>query len=38
MIFAAGISLVITLLMGSTTSELGAAPNVHIIIAPIQTC
>ena len=38
MIFAAGISLVIILFIGSTTSELGATPNVHIIIAPKQTC
>jgi len=38
MIFAAGISLVIILFVGSTTSELGATPNVHIINAPIHTC
>src|SRR5579863_5840096 len=37
MMLASGISLVITRLTGSTTSELGAIPNVHIIIAPIQT-
>jgi hypothetical protein len=24
--------------VGSTTNELGATPNEHIIIAPIQTC
>jgi hypothetical protein len=38
MMLAAGISLVIILFVGSTTSELGAIPNVHIIIAPMQTC
>jgi hypothetical protein len=38
MILAAGISLVIIIFVGRTTSELGATPNVHIIIAPIQTC
>src|ERR1700734_2265104 len=35
---ASGISLVNTLLVGSTTSELGAMPKLHIIVAPIQTC
>jgi hypothetical protein len=29
--------LVSTRLTGSTTSELGATPKLHIIIAPIQT-
>jgi hypothetical protein len=38
MMFASGIPFVTTLLAGSTTSELGAMPNVHRIIAPIQTC
>src|SRR5436305_1701873 len=37
MMFASGTSLVITRLIGSTTSELGAMPMVHVIIAPIQT-
>jgi hypothetical protein len=35
--FASGISLVNTLFVGRTTRELGAIPNVHCIIAPIQT-
>src|ERR1700733_14288304 len=38
MMFASGTMLVITLLVGSTTSELGANPKLHCIIAPIQTC
>jgi len=38
MILAAGISLVSIIFVGSTTSELGATPNEHIIIAPMQTC
>jgi hypothetical protein len=38
MIFASGTMLVITLLVGNTTSELGATPKLHCIIAPIQTC
>jgi hypothetical protein len=29
---------VITRLMGRTTSELGAIPMLHIMLAPIQTC
>src|SRR5882757_6705370 len=33
-----GMMLVSTLLVGSTTSELGAIPKLHCIIAPIQTC
>ncbi len=37
MMLASGTMLVITLLVGSTTSELGAMPKLHIIIAPIQT-
>src|ERR1700739_2128360 len=37
MMFASGTSLVKPLLVGSTTRELGAMPNVHIIIAPIHT-
>ena len=35
---ASGTWLVNVLFTGSTTSELGAMPNVHIIEAPIQTC
>jgi hypothetical protein len=35
---AAGMLLVIIIFVGSTTSVLGAIPNVHIIIAPLQTC
>src|SRR5580704_13648074 len=38
MMFASGTILVITLLVGNTTSELGATPKLHCIIAPIQTC
>ena len=38
MMLASGTSSVITRLIGSTTSELGAIPIVHIIIAPIQHC
>lgn len=37
MILAAGVP-VITLLMGITMSVLGANPNVHCVMAPIQTC
>jgi hypothetical protein len=37
MMLASGTSLVITLLVGSTTRELGATPIVHIIMAPIHT-
>src|SRR6202007_988585 len=32
MMFASGIMLVITLLVGNTTSELGAMPKLHCII------
>ena len=35
---ASGTSSVMTRLMGRTTSELGAMPMVHIMVAPIQTC
>ena len=38
MMLASGTWLVNTRLVGSTTSELGAAPKVHIIEAPMQTC
>src|SRR5271156_1177557 len=38
MMFASGTMLVITLLVGNTTRELGAMPKLHCIIAPIQTC
>lgn len=39
MMLAAGISPVQrTMFVGRTTSELGAIPMVHIIIAPMQTC
>jgi hypothetical protein len=38
MMLASGTSSVITRLMGRTTSELGAMPMVHIIMAPMQTC
>lgn len=38
MMLASGISLVKTMFVGRTTSELGAIPMVHIIIAPMQTC
>jgi hypothetical protein len=37
MMLASGTMLVITLFVGNTTSELGAIPMVHIIIAPMQT-
>jgi hypothetical protein len=37
MMLASGIWFVNTLFVGRTTSELGAAPNVHCIIAPMQT-
>jgi hypothetical protein len=37
MMLASGISPVKTSLTGKTTSELGATPKVHIIIAPMQT-
>jgi hypothetical protein len=35
--FAAGILLVFTRVTGKTVRLLGATPNVHIIIAPLQT-
>jgi hypothetical protein len=35
---ASGTTLVNTLFVGSTTSELGAIPKLHCIIAPMQTC
>jgi hypothetical protein len=38
MMFASGTMFVKTLLVGSTTRELGATPNVHIMLAPMQTC
>ena len=38
MMLASGTSPVMTLLVGSTTSELGATPKVHCIKAPMQTC
>jgi hypothetical protein len=38
MMFASGTSSVMTILVGSTTSELGAIPMVHIMVAPMQTC
>src|SRR5580658_1778846 len=38
MMLASGSSSVITRLVGSTTSELGAIPMLHIMFAPIQTC
>jgi hypothetical protein len=34
---ASGTAFVVTLLVGSTTRELGAMPKVHCIIAPLQT-
>ena len=37
-IFAAGIKLVMVLLVGKTTSELGAKPKLHMSVAPMQTC
>jgi hypothetical protein len=36
--FASGTSCVVTRFIGSTTSELGATPKLHCIIAPMQTC
>jgi hypothetical protein len=38
MMLASGTWSVNVLFMGSTTSELGAAPKLHIITAPMQTC
>jgi hypothetical protein len=37
MMFASG-TFVMTMLVGSTINELGAAPNVHLSMAPMQTC
>ena len=37
MIFASGTMLVKVLFLGSTTSELGAMPKLHFIIAPMHT-
>ncbi len=37
MMFASGTELVWTLLSGRTTSELGAIPKLHIIVAPWHT-
>jgi len=38
MMLASGTWSVRTRLMGRTTSELGAMPMVHIMVAPMQTC
>ncbi|HWO29379.1 MAG TPA: hypothetical protein VNO32_11350 [Candidatus Acidoferrum sp.] len=38
MMLASGTSLVKTMFVGRTTSELGAMPKLHIMVAPIQTC
>ena len=38
MMLASGTWSVRTRFTGSTTSELGAMPIVHIMVAPIQTC
>ncbi len=38
MMFASGTCCVNTIFFGNTTSELGAAPKLHCIIAPMQTC
>jgi hypothetical protein len=38
MIFASGWCCVNVLFSGSTTSELGATPKLHCIMAPMQTC
>jgi hypothetical protein len=38
MMFASGTWSVKTMLVGSTTRELGAIPKVHCIIAPMHTC
>jgi len=35
---ASGTSSVMTRFVGRTTSELGAMPIVHIMVAPMQTC
>jgi hypothetical protein len=38
MMFASGPAAFIVRFAGSTTSELGATPKLHCIIAPMQTC
>jgi hypothetical protein len=38
MMLAAGCVLVITLFRGGTTRALGATPNEHWSMAPLQTC
>src|SRR5579863_550776 len=38
MMLASGTWLVITQFVGRTTSELGATPKLHIMLAPMQTC
>jgi hypothetical protein len=38
MMLAAGMLLVRTRLIGNTTSVLGAAPKLHMSVAPLQTC
>src|SRR6202035_2230877 len=38
MMLASGTSSVMTRLIGRTTSELGAIPMVHIMLAPMHTC
>src|ERR1017187_9151298 len=38
MMLASGTWSVNVLFTGSTTSELGAMPKVHIMLAPMQTC
>ena len=38
MMVASGCSPVVTRLTGKTTRELGASPQLHCSIAPLQTC
>jgi hypothetical protein len=38
MMFAAGTPPAMTRLVGNTTNDEGAAPKLHIIIAPMHTC
>ena len=38
MMLAAGMLFTMTRLIGGTTSELGATPKAHVIIAPMTTC
>src|SRR5579885_377218 len=38
MMLASGTMLVMVRCTGSTTSELGASPKLHCIIAPMHTC